>query len=1348
MTSDAPPIAIVGVAAALPGAHDLDELAALLEERRDLVARVPDARRRDAGLSPDRSLADCALLHRIDAFDHAFFGLSLREARQMDPQQRLLLELSCRAIWDAGRPLAALAGSRTAVVFGAARELYSALLDPASSPLVTGTLPAALAGRVAYTLDLRGPAIVVDTACSSSLMAVHEAGRRLAAGEVDWALAGGVRLYPVPPATLEPGSESIVSPRGRSRSFDAGADGAGLGEGGAVFLLRTLADAQRDGDPVHAVILGGASHQDGSRSNGFAAPSAQAQEEVLLAAWQAAGVHPNSLGMIEGHGTGTPLGDPIEFQALSAAFSRRTDRTAFCVLGSIKSNVGHLDSAAGAAGLLKAVVALRTGRRYASAHFDTPNPLLETGTSALLLSDRTEPWDGPAPRRAGVSSFGLTGTNVHLVVEQAPPSLDQEGPADDERPLLVPVAARSEAGLRAHAGRLAAHLRSGHGRLADLAQVQATGRDHERFRVALSAATAAQAVQALQRVADGNGDGEVAEVPDVALPVLLVPHEGEVTQVRAGAWLEAFPALRPEAERLRETLPAGDPGADQLLARLTLVHVLVKAGVPDRVVIGNGSGNLLVDLLRGECDLPTAAAALAELGEVTAPDADRLTAVLNQIRAQGEPVGVALWPGELACRVAQLIPTVVGLDGDAPPRAALLALLAALYRHGVAIDWDRAVAFLGGYGRRVFVPTALFRPTRCWVEQPQVAEVTARADAGVRSVSGRPGAPVAEQGGERADAGPEGRLREVEGTDTQRRLAAVWCELLQAPEVGLDDDFFQLGGDSLMQVYLENAIRREFGVEFEFEVAYEHPTVGQQAAYLEALISSTGTRTRTRTGAALSTGTGTGAALSTRTRTRTGAALSTGTGTGAALSTRTRTRTGAALSTGTGTGTGTGAGGPRPDPGRTQAPATASQRRMWLLQQLNPEAGAYNVVGSFELDGPVDAAALSGALDDVAARHHVLRTRLVLQGGVLTQQVAPPGTFGLSVAEADAGDALPELLRHATQAFDLAVPGAARALLLRDSAAPSHGWFQLVLHHAICDERSMEVLLDELVEDYAARQAGKPSPVVAPTLQFTDWAAWEATLDHDQDAGYWRERLAGVPTRLKLPTDFPYGAQQDYHGAWLPLRISAEMVTRMRQAARARGSTLFAWLMTGYAGWLARVTQTEDFVVGVPVAGRNHCDVERLPGCFINTLALRVDASGDPGFETLFDRVRGGLAGAFAHQRYPFDRVVEHLAAAGDASRPPLVQTLLSMQGSGAGRQLGTAVMRPLEVDTATSWFDLAAVLWDAPDGGLSGIFAYRTALFEEATIRGFRRDWMALLEAGLSRPHESIHTTLEEDTW
>ncbi|MCE7082630.1 condensation domain-containing protein [Streptomyces sp. ST2-7A] len=1286
------PVAIVGIAALLPGSGDDPErFAELLEHRADLVGPVPDDRRRDAGLGPDAALAEAALLDRIDTFDHTFFGLSLREARQMDPQQRLLLELTCRAMWDAGYPLSTFRGSRTTVVVGAGRDTYAELPGPDAAPLVTGSLPSAQAGRVAHLLDLRGPALTIDTACSSSLAAVHEACRKLSTGEADWAVTGGVRLLSNPPGVADPGGESIVSPGGRSRSFDAAADGTGLGEGGVVFLLKPLDLAERDGDPIRAVVLGGAVNHDGGRSNGFAAPSAEAQEEMLLEAWRTAGVHPNSLGLIEAHGTGTRLGDPIEFEALSAAFRRRTERTGFCVLGSVKSNIGHLDSAAGAAGLLKTVKTLEHGRRYASAHFTEPNPLLETDRSALRLSTRTEPWETSGPRRAGVSAFGLTGTNVHLVLEQAPPGR-RETPIGVPRRVLIPLSARSEGALRRHAARLAAHLRA-HPEpavMADLAFVQATGRDHERRRATVCAATAEEAATRLEELA--AGDTEIARVPDATVLIMLLPDEGGIDPGTVGAWTGAFPSLaewRDEQRVVLDGLPARDrEAAESLIDRHTIVRALFEAGLSDRVVIGHGSGNPLVDVLRGETDPVTAARGLTPPGTAGDPDAHRTETVFATIAAEGDPVFITPWPGRLAELAGELAPRHRGVLIDAAhvpgrdPRDLLLDILGAAYEAGVEVDWERCVRFSGGYGRRAPMPTSLFEPIRCWAE-PGPRE----------TVGARGGAPAGEAPAESS------HLSEDDGTEAERKLAAVWCALLGSETVSRDDDFFDLGGDSLMQVQLGNAVERKFGFDLPFDVVYEHPILRDLAAYL--LEHSVPGRAEEEIPAAR---------------------------------------------------------GPVHDPERDHAPVTHSQRRMWLLQQLAPTSGAYNVATVFHPDGPVDADVLRRALDGLVARHDILRTRLVLEDGELLQRVTASGAWNLDVIEREMTEQeAEEFLRdHAGRPFDLAEPGAARALLLVDPADPAHHRLQLVLHHAICDEWSMNLLVKELARDYDTLLRGSSPPRRGGELQFADWAAWEHGLDETparaEAARHWRGALAGAPTELDLPTDFPHGTQQDDAGAWLPVRLEADTVSRMREEARARGGTLFTWLMTGYAAWLARLTQSEDFLVGVPVAGRHRAETESLLGCFVNTLPVRINAGGDPTFAELFARVRDTLAGAFTHQRHPFDLMVEESGVARDAARPPLVQTVLSLQaggetGDGAGPRLGDTALRPLDAEGTVAWFDVSAVLWEA-DGGLSGILAYRTALFEEATIKGFRQDWLALTEAGLTHPHASVHTLLDNDAW
>ncbi|WP_372422063.1 condensation domain-containing protein [Salinarimonas chemoclinalis] len=1333
----AQPIAIVGLAAALPGAgSDLDAFAEMLEHREDRVGPVPESRARDGGRAPDVALAECALLERIDAFDARFFGMSLREARQMDPQQRFLLTLACEAIWDAGRALSALRGSRTAVILGEAAEDYAPLLAREEAPMVSGLLTAAQAGRIAHELDLRGPAQCLNTACSSSLAAILEAVRRLQRGEADWALAGGVRLFPRPPLATIPGNEGILSARGRARSFDAGADGTGLGEGGALFLLRPLAAAQADGDPIRAVVLGGATNQDGGRSNGFAAPSQVAQAELLRAAWASAGVNPATIGLIEAHGTGTKLGDPIEYKGLDDAFGRGGARAGFCALSSLKSNIGHLDSAAGAASLTKLVVALERGRRYASAHFETPNPLLETEGSALVLSSETLPWPSVGPRRGGVSAFGITGTNVHLVLEEAPAD-DAPATAEAGLPLLVPVSATSEAALRRHAARLADHLAAGRVALADLAFVQATGRDHGPFRAAFVAADAAEAVAALRAIADGAGGGAI---PGESAPTFLLGHECPLDAARASAWTAAFPALG-------EVPGAGHP----LHGGLVVMRALAAAGLSTRSMIGHGVGNAVLDAVKTGAALPATTPAPTPL------DPGRLARALESLSIQGTLALVVPWDGTLAQSTAAALEprmgTLVRLDTAREPRRALLDLVGALYRAGVPIAWETLARFVGGYGRRVSVPTALFDPVRCWVEQPVVAAAAVPA----------PAAPEAPEPDAPAD------------DDVETVLAAIWRELLGAETISADDDFFDLGGDSLMQVQLENAVRARLGLPIAFDDVLDHPTLGALAAVLNArrgpaepdeaqwLAEADGSAVERGLAAIWCRLLGASAVsrnddffdlggdslmhvqLENAVRERFGLALTVDdlydNPTIAALAGLVEAARGDALPEAVEPE------GPRAEPGRDRAPATHSQRRMWMLQEMAPDSGAYNVTATFRLSGRVDATALAGALERLAARHAILRSRFVLEDGRLVIRAEDQPGPALEVDEA-AGTPETRLAAHAARPFDLGAVGAWRAVLIPGAGAEG-GFFQLVLHHAICDEWSLDLLLREIAADYAGRA------VAAPALQFHDWAAFEAAQDASAgmaaDREYWRRRLAGVAPDLPLPTDFPHDGRQDHEGAWLALAIPAEEVAAMRAAARQAGGTLFAWLLTGYVAWISRVSQATDLVVGVPVAGRSHAAAERIPGCFINTLPLRIDTAG-ASFRTLFERVRGALSEAMAHARYPFDRMVEDLGVAGDASRPPLVQTLLSLQGGGpAGREpfrLGETAATPVQLQDQVSWLDLSAVLWEDAEGGLEGIFAYRTGLFEEATVRSFWRQWTDLLQAGLATPDEPIETLMQEEAW
>ncbi|MFD9355179.1 beta-ketoacyl synthase N-terminal-like domain-containing protein [Streptomyces sp. NPDC060031] len=425
-------LAVVGLGCRLPGGIVSPAgFWELLRSGGDAVTAVPDGRWEPyRQVSPahaaavDRASRHGAFLDDVDGFDAEFFGISPAEAAEMDPQQRILLEVAWEALEHAGLPADRLAGSRTGVYVGACSDDHgrTALDDLPSITARTGTGSAMsiIANRLSYALDLRGPSMTVDTACSSSLVALHLARRGLLAGECDTALVGGVNLLLSPGVTLNFGAGGVLSPGGRCRPFSAAADGYVRGEGCLVVAVRRLDDALRDGDRVLAVVRATGTNQDG-RSNGLMAPNPAAQEALIREVWATSGLDPAEAGYVEAHGTGTPLGDPIEAAALGAALGG--DRAAGSALriGSVKSNLGHLEGAAGLAGLAKCVLALYHGLIPPTLHHDAPNPRIPLDEWGLSVVDRPTVWArGERPRTAGVSSFGFGGTNAHAVLLEAP----------------------------------------------------------------------------------------------------------------------------------------------------------------------------------------------------------------------------------------------------------------------------------------------------------------------------------------------------------------------------------------------------------------------------------------------------------------------------------------------------------------------------------------------------------------------------------------------------------------------------------------------------------------------------------------------------------------------------------------------------------------------------------------------------------------------------------------------------------------------------------------------------------------------------------------------------------------
>ncbi len=707
------PIAIVGMGCRLPGGADSPEaLWRLLEDGADVIGDPPTDRGWDLDSLTDRlgSSHWGAFLPEAADFDAEFFGISPREAAAMDPQQRLMLHVSWEAIERAGIDPSSLAGTPTGVFTGISISDYAGGATSGSLPipeetegyLMTGTATSVASGRVAYTLGLQGPALTVDTACSSSLVAVHLAVRALRRGECSLALAGGSTVMTGPSLLTEIAKQGGLAGDGRCKAFGAGADGAGFSEGAGVVVLERLSDAHRHGRRVLAVIRGSAINQDGT-SNGLTAPSGAAQVRVVRAALDDAGLSTNDIHAVEAHGTGTELGDPIEAQALMDVFGPEQG-TGTVGLGSLKSNIGHTQAAAGVAGLIKLVLSLRNEVLPPTLHAMEPTPHVDWASARLRVLSRAQRWErGGRTRRAGVSSFGISGTNAHVIVEEAPEEAPEAEQVIDAQPLVegpLPwvLSARDGTALAEQAARLRTHLEGGAASTdAEIARALATTRTAFPHRAAVVGTERTELLKGLSALADrhraeGVVTGTSGRTGRDAAPVFVFPGQGgqwpmmakgllTSSRVFAEAVAECEAALDPYTDWSLEAVLRGDPRAPEVTgpnARVDVVQpalwaVMVSlaklwraAGVEPGAVVGHSQGEIAAACVAGALSLEDGARIIALRSRLFWDVAGHGGMAAVRVGPERLTELIAPWKGQLVVAgVNGPDATVVSGDGDA-----------------------------------------------------------------------------------------------------------------------------------------------------------------------------------------------------------------------------------------------------------------------------------------------------------------------------------------------------------------------------------------------------------------------------------------------------------------------------------------------------------------------------------------------------------------------------------------------------------------------------------------------------------------------------------------------------------
>jgi amino acid adenylation domain-containing protein len=1369
-------VAVIGLACRYPSAADPDQFWATIASGTDVVVEFSDAELLADGASPD-SLTDPAyvragaVLDGVAEFDAEFFGITPREAEVLDPQHRLFLECCWQAMENAGQ--APGSGKQRVGVFAGARTSAYLAENLSSAPellravgeyqVVLSTDKDYLASRVSYKLDLRGPAIAVNTACSSSLVAVHMARQSLLAGECEVALAGGASIEPAQRRGYHYVDGGTLSPDGHCRPFDAAARGTTGASGVGVVVLKRLADALRDGDPVRAVIRGSAVNNDGAAKVGFTAPGVEGQVDVITRALADAGVSPRSIGYVEAHGTGTTLGDPIEVSALTRAFRTGTDDTGFCVLGSVKGTFGHADAAAGVAGLIKVVLALENETLPPNVNLDTPNPRIAFGRGPFRLNPAAAAWPADdGPRRAGVSSFGMGGTNAHVVVEQAP-SLAPAEPTTE--PQLIPLSAKTPSALDALAADLATHLERTSADLADVAATLQRGRARlaqRRVVVATDRASAVTALRAPDRPATGADRGVAFVFPGqgsqhAAMGAGLYRADTEfrdvvdecATALRPHLGLDLRDALYGDGAPLHETWLT-QPAL--FVTEYALARTLISRGIAPAAMAGHSIGEYVAACLAGAFSLADGLDMVAARGRLVhaLPAGAMLAVGLSEkeaIEALGPDVSLAAVNGPRSCV----------LSG---PRAALAGTEAQLRGREVACRWldtshafhsamldpvlDDFVAQLGSVSFAEPGLRYVSNVTGTWVTGKQATdprywarhlrETVRFADSAGELV--RAGLVVAEVGPGSAlsvfvrqcdgTAVPMMRHRKSDTLDTVALLSGVGGLWAAGGRVDLAR-FTGSGRRRMVPLPGYPFERRRYWV----AAGRSRSTVDVAPVVDEAL---TGDQARIAAVWSELLGVddldadanffelGGDSLLATQLVARLSARFGMALPLDAVFATPTVRGLTAAVRT---------AAPDRPAARREgDLPASAVQRRMWFLDHAHDQPAAYTIATAVDLRGELDVTALRAALSEVVHRHESLRTVFHAPDGEPRQVILPEVAVDVPVVEVAEAD-LAEVLRTGARApFDLATGPLFRFTLLRPAA--DHHVLAIAVHHIVADSWSFGVLFRELGALYDAFRAGEPTPLTEPPVQYAD------AVGHDTpaaDLAYWRETLAGAPDSIDLPTAGPRPPVQTFDGGLATRVLDAGLTRRIREVARDHDATLYMTVLGALQVLLYRYTGQTDVCVGSPVAGRTRAEQEHVIGCFLNTLVMRTRLDDALPFAELLGRVRTTALGAFAHQAAPLQQVIEALRPPKDSSRNPLFQVvfnLLNTPGTDLALSGLEVAHRPVPVGGAQ--VDVGLTVYEHADELVCEL-EYNTDLFDPATAERMVGHLARLLSAFAADP-------------
>ncbi|MBN1411850.1 MAG: hypothetical protein JW969_13460 [Spirochaetales bacterium] len=1267
-------IAVIGASGIFPEADNLGQFYENLKNGKNSVREIPFERITSTGLPEDQNYGLLGYLDRIDLFDHEFFKISMAEAEVMDPQQRFMLQLAGQVIENAGYGMESLRGSNTAVILSAFTNDYFRNLNLENSltgSSFVGNQLAAIPAKISYFFDLQGPSYLIDTTCSSSLIAIYEACVKISAGVVDYAIAGGVNIcINFLPRELIKQKDvlGLLSADGFSRAFDEKASGIGIGEGGGLILLKSLEAAVADGDNILAVIKGGNVNHDGNRATGFGAPSSEAHKQIIVKTWKDTGIEPESISCIEAHGTGTLLGDPIELKCYMEAFGSATQKKGFCPIGSVKTNIGHLGGAAGIASFLKILLGFKNRQIFASLHYNKPNPHIDLTDAAIYVNTALKAWEpGTLPRRACISSLGFTGTNVHVLLEEAPQKeiLEDEKRYDE---FLVTFSAKSENALKDQIKNIHDFLIDDKDGFINTSYVLNRGRGDYKYRKAFAVKSPDELTTELEKAMP------LQPAKDTVNLVLLCSdgmelHDDEIEWITSHhpVFEEIWNALKKDGV---------NPAVRNYIFQYSMAKLLKALGIKSQHVIGRGAGNIAVSVIIGD---KTYAQGLEEAKSTNGSskdfDAERFKSFIQSITQNRRTVFFELGTrGKLAEAISGFMEESPDIKlfyaHDKDHRKALNACLAYLYESGVDIQWDNY--YKGRKIHRKEIPAYSFQKKRCWPE----------------SKINPMGLPVS--GETESSFDPASLIVFDSPTETEKALAGIWRKILKVEKLDRDDDFFELGGDSIMGMQIIAATKDVFQIDIDFEDMYSYSKFGDCAMRIDELVVKTKSEGHVQKIQAGNQDTGL---------------------------------------------------------------LSFNQESFYYLYKLSPEVPIYNNMGSvIELTGPLNVAFLDKALDMIIERHSILRTVYKMENEKNYQQILSDYVFKLPVTDISPNGKNGEnvetrimsvFLSDYVKPFKLEEEISLKVRLFRVST--THHYMSVVLHHIASDFWSMGIFERDFIELYTSLVKGKNPELPPLAFQYIDFARWQREYLQDEvlykQVAFWKKYLGGAPTLHKLVLDRPRPEVLSLKSTSIRHLISREKILDLKELARKENVTLFILLLSAFKLLIKRITNSEDIVIGTPIAGRKIKECENLIGFFVNILPVRSLLPGNLAFLELVKNIHRSVLDVLNNQDLPFASLVEILNPKRNPNHAPIFQIVFSLQRNGGQNQeLPDIQLKRMKLDfgSGTSNYDLAFSLIET-DEGIWLHCNYSIDLFTQKTMENLLVKYDTLLENILKDPNQTI---------